>query len=94
MPAGSVTVTYVLPLSGDGKVELHINAPLDLEDKDREFILSVMKSVGEFAELASPGAKKPETHPPGGVYLDAGEPVRHSCEHQASNFTPCGTCGK
>jgi hypothetical protein len=31
---------------------------------------------------------------PGFAYLDAGEPVRHSCEHQASNFTPCGTCGK
>jgi hypothetical protein len=58
MPNGSVTVTYVLPLSGDGKVELHINAPLALEDKDREFILSVMELVGKFAGMASPGARR------------------------------------
>jgi hypothetical protein len=81
MPAGSVTVTYVLPLSGDGKVELHINAPLDLDDKDREFILSVLDKVGEFAGLASPGAKRPavvtrnpDDARPGFAYHDTGEP--------------------
>ena len=60
MPAGAVTVAYVLPISGNGKVELHINAPLALEDHDREFILAVLDKVGKFVELASPGAKGPE----------------------------------
>ena len=60
MPAGSVTVTYVLPISGNGKVELHVNAPLELEDRDREFILEILEKVGEFAEIACPGAERPE----------------------------------
>jgi hypothetical protein len=60
MPAGSVTVTYVLPISGNSKVELHINAPLALDDHDREFILGILEQVGKLAELALPGAKKPE----------------------------------
>jgi hypothetical protein len=81
MPAGSVTVTYVLPISGNGKVELHVNAPLALEDHDREFILAVLDKVGEIAGLACPGAERPEAPaalsdyrpPPGSVCHDTGE---------------------
>jgi hypothetical protein len=57
---GSVNVAYVLPISGNGRVELHINARLDLDEHDREFILAVLDKVGEFARLVHPPAKSPE----------------------------------
>jgi hypothetical protein len=54
MANGSVTVDYVLPISGNGKIELRINAPLNLADHDREFILTVLAKVHSFAELVHP----------------------------------------
>jgi len=52
--SGSMSVTYVLPISGNGRVELRVNARLDLDEHDREFILAVLDKVGKFAELVHP----------------------------------------
>lgn len=58
--AGHVSVHYVVPFSGAGKLELSINAPLGVSGADASFILKVMELVNGFASTVCPAAAKPE----------------------------------
>jgi hypothetical protein len=60
MATGSVNIRYVLPVSGNGTVELRVVAPVNLDEHDREFILAVLDKVGKFAELVVPDVQAPE----------------------------------
>jgi hypothetical protein len=60
MSGGHVSVHYVVPFSGAGKLELTVNAPLGVTGADSSFILKVMELVNGFAEVVCPAAAKPE----------------------------------
>jgi hypothetical protein len=52
-----MTIHYLLPISGAGKVELLIESRLkgpEISDKDAGFILQVMDKVTEFARIVHP----------------------------------------
>jgi len=55
-----VSVHYLVPFSGAGKLELSINAPLGVTDADSSFILKVMELVNGFATIICPAAAKLE----------------------------------
>jgi hypothetical protein len=58
--SGHVSVHYLVPFSGAGKMELSINAPLGVTGADSAFILKVMELVNGFATITCPAAAKPE----------------------------------
>jgi hypothetical protein len=57
---GQVSVHYVVPFGGAGKLELSINAPLGVTGDDSSFILKVMELVNGFAAITCPAAARPE----------------------------------
>jgi hypothetical protein len=58
--SGHVTVHYVVPFSGAGKLELSINTTLGVTGADASFILKVMELVNGFVTVACPAAARPE----------------------------------
>jgi hypothetical protein len=60
MSGGNVSVHYVVPFSGAGKLELLVNVPLGVTGTDSAFILKVMELLNGFASITCPGAAKPE----------------------------------